>query len=220
MRFVSRSGHHPRNPLRPLLGLAVCLLLVAAACGNHEVVAIDYTGAAKPPAPVKRIPDALKADTRLSKLAALVEAAGLNESLQGTGPITLFAPTDDAFAKLAATAPDLLDPDKVAKDEVLKAKLAELLKLHVVAQDVTFTEPAKKDGETTSARETRLKKAGLVYVDRDLTLDSLSTGKSLVIGRTRTVKTTGSKTQAQVVSADVTAPNGYIQVIDTVLSAS
>jgi uncharacterized surface protein with fasciclin (FAS1) repeats len=62
-------------------------------------------------------------------LVAAVKAAGLVETLQGKGPFTVFAPTDDAFAKLGKDAiADLLKPEN-------KAKLTAILTYHVVAGD-------------------------------------------------------------------------------------
>ena len=63
-------------------------------------------------------------------LVAAVKAAGLVETLNGTGPFSVFAPTDEAFAALpAGTVDDLLKPEN-------KAKLAEILTYHVVAGKV------------------------------------------------------------------------------------
>jgi uncharacterized surface protein with fasciclin (FAS1) repeats len=60
-------------------------------------------------------------------LVAAVKAADLVETLQGTGPFTVFAPTDEAFAKLPkGTVEDLLKPEN-------KKKLAAILTYHVVA---------------------------------------------------------------------------------------
>jgi uncharacterized surface protein with fasciclin (FAS1) repeats len=60
-------------------------------------------------------------------LVAAVKAAGLVEALSGPGPLTVFAPTDEAFAKLpAGTVEGLLLPEN-------KAKLAAVLTYHVVA---------------------------------------------------------------------------------------
>jgi uncharacterized surface protein with fasciclin (FAS1) repeats len=59
-------------------------------------------------------------------LVAAIKAAGLVETLQGKGPFTVFAPTDDAFAKLpAGTVEDLLKPEN-------KEKLVAILTYHVV----------------------------------------------------------------------------------------
>ena len=76
--------------------------------------------------PPKDIVDIAVADGRFTTLTAALEAAGLVETLKGTGPFTVFAPTDDAFAKLpAGTVEELLKPEKL---EALK----NILLYHVV----------------------------------------------------------------------------------------
>jgi uncharacterized surface protein with fasciclin (FAS1) repeats len=63
-------------------------------------------------------------------LVAAVTAAGLGDTLKGTGPFTVFAPSDDAFAKLpAGTVEDLIKPEN-------KAKLTAILTYHVMAGKV------------------------------------------------------------------------------------
>lgn len=80
-------------------------------------------------------------------LVAAVKAAGLVETLQAKGPFTVFAPTDEAFAKLpAGTVEDLLKPEN-------KGKLAAILKYHVVpgrllAADVKTTEAKTAQGQS------------------------------------------------------------------------
>ena len=70
-------------------------------------------------------------------LVAAVQAAGLVDTLKGTGPFTVFAPTDDAFGKLPATAvADLLKPE-------YKAKLQGVLTYHVIAGKVLAAEVLK-----------------------------------------------------------------------------
>jgi uncharacterized surface protein with fasciclin (FAS1) repeats len=65
-----------------------------------------------------------------STLVAAVVAAGLAETLSGKGPFTVFAPTNEAFAKLpAGTVEELLKPEN-------KGKLASILTYHVVAGKV------------------------------------------------------------------------------------
>lgn len=67
-------------------------------------------------------------------LVAAVEAAGLVETLKGEGPFTVFAPTDDAFAKLpAGTVEDLLKPENTDK-------LTAILTYHVVPGKVMSTD--------------------------------------------------------------------------------
>lgn len=85
-----------------------------------------------------------------STLVAAVKAAGLVETLKGEGPFTVFAPTNDAFAKLpAGTVESLLEPEN-------KDKLVAILTYHVVpgkvmAKDVvTLTEAATVQGNKVS----------------------------------------------------------------------
>ncbi len=74
----------------------------------------------------KNIVETAVAAGSFKTLAAALESAGLLEALQGSGPFTVFAPTDEAFAKLpAGTVENLLKPEN-------KAKLQAVLKYHVV----------------------------------------------------------------------------------------
>ena len=71
-------------------------------------------------------------------LVAAVQAAGLVETLKGEGPFTVFAPTDEAFARLpAGTVEELLKPEN-------KEKLQAVLTYHVIAGKVTSTDVAGK----------------------------------------------------------------------------
>jgi len=71
-------------------------------------------------------------------LVAAVTAAGLVDTLKGAGPFTVFAPSDDAFAKLpAGTVESLIKPEN-------KAKLAAILTLHVMAGKVMAADVAGK----------------------------------------------------------------------------
>lgn len=70
-------------------------------------------------------------------LVAAVTAAGLGETLKGAGPFTVFAPTDEAFAKLPkGTVESLLKPEN-------KAQLAKILTYHVVSGKVGSGEVVK-----------------------------------------------------------------------------
>jgi uncharacterized surface protein with fasciclin (FAS1) repeats len=90
----------------------------------------------------KDIVDTAVSAGSFNTLVAAVQAAGLAETLKGEGPFTVFAPTDDAFAKLpAGTIDDLLKPEN-------KDKLAAILTYHVVsgkvmAKDVMTMKEAK-----------------------------------------------------------------------------
>jgi uncharacterized surface protein with fasciclin (FAS1) repeats len=92
-------------------------------------------------------------------LAAALEAAGLIETLKGAGPFTVFAPTDEAFAKLPAGTVEALLKDT--------AKLKQILLYHVVAGKVTAKQvvglKSAKSVEGSSIRITASK--GKVMVD-------------------------------------------------------
>ena len=91
----------------------------------------------------KDIVDTAVAAGSFKTLAAALKAADLVETLKGAGPFTVFAPTDEAFAKLpAGTVEDLLKPEN-------KDKLVAILTYHVVpgkvmAADVTGKETMAK----------------------------------------------------------------------------
>jgi len=94
-------------------------------------------------------------------LVAAVQAAGLLDTLKGAGPFTVFAPTDEAFAKLpAGTVDDLLKPEN-------KAKLVSILTYHVVAGKVMATDVAGKETMAKSVQGSEIKVNGMngVMVD-------------------------------------------------------
>lgn len=84
----------------------------------------------------KDIVDTAVADGRFTTLVAAVQAAGLAETLQGEGPFTVFAPTDEAFAALpAGTLESLLLPEN-------KQQLTDILLYHVVPGNVMASDVA------------------------------------------------------------------------------
>ncbi len=94
-------------------------------------------------------------------LATALKAAGLVETLKGEGPFTVFAPTDEAFAKLpAGTVESLLKPEN-------KQKLADILTYHVVAGKVMASDVVKlNSAKTVNGKEVKIKvKGGSVMVD-------------------------------------------------------
>jgi len=116
-------------------------------------------------------------------LAQALTAADLVETLKGKGPFTVFAPTDEAFANLpAGTLTDLLKPEN-------KAKLANILKYHVVAGKVMSSDI----------------KAGNVSTVAGAALAVKLQGKDVMVN------------DAHVTKADIAADNGVIHVIDKVL---
>lgn len=95
-------------------------------------------------------------------LVAAVQAAGLVETLKGTGPFTVFAPTDEAFGKLPeGTVEGLLKPEN-------KDKLVAILTYHVVPAKVTAAEVVKLDSaKTVNGNELVISaKDGTVLIDK------------------------------------------------------
>jgi transforming growth factor-beta-induced protein len=91
--------------------------------------------------PGKTVVDMLVNDGRFTTLVAAVEAAGLVETLQGVGPFTVFAPTDEAFAKLPAGTVDALLQDIPTLTSILLYHVVpgDLLAADVTAQDYLAT---------------------------------------------------------------------------------
>ena len=93
-------------------------------------------------------------------LVAAVKAAGLVETLQGPGPFTVFAPTDEAFAKLPkGTVENLLKAEN-------KQKLAAILTYHVVSGKVMAADVKTMKAKTVNGKELDVKvSGGAVTVD-------------------------------------------------------
>jgi uncharacterized surface protein with fasciclin (FAS1) repeats len=132
----------------------------------------------------------------LTTLVAAVKAAGLVETLQGDGPFTVFAPTNDAFAKLpAGTVDNLLKPEnkdmltKVLTAHVIPAKATSEAAMKMVADDGGEHHVTTVSGDALTLR---MDGDNLVLLDES--------------GNTATVTT-----------ADVMQSNGVVHVIDTVL---
>jgi uncharacterized surface protein with fasciclin (FAS1) repeats len=113
-------------------------------------------------------------------LAAALTAADLVKTLKGKGPFTVFAPTDEAFAKIPKA-----DLDALLKD---KAKLTAVLTYHVVPAKVMASDVKAGDAPTVNGKPLKITTAGGVMVNN-----------------------------AKVIKTDVTASNGVIHAIDTVL---
>jgi uncharacterized surface protein with fasciclin (FAS1) repeats len=129
-------------------------------------------------------------------LVAAVKAAGLVDTLQGPGPFTVFAPTNEAFAKLPdGTVDSLLKPEN-------KDKLTAILTYHVVPGDLS--------AETIMAD---IKKMGGKYEAKTVEGDKLTF--EMKDGALWVSDESGDT--AKVTIADVNQSNGVIHVIDTVL---
>src|SRR5690348_15141129 len=102
------------------------------------------------PKPADIIDTAVSAG-QFKTLAAALKAAGLVDTLKGAGPFTVFAPTDEAFAKLPkGTVEMLLKPEN-------KDKLVKILTYHVVAGKVTSGEVVKlKSAKTVQGQSVKI----------------------------------------------------------------
>jgi uncharacterized surface protein with fasciclin (FAS1) repeats len=132
-------------------------------------------------------------------LVAAVKAGGLVDTLSSAGPFTVFAPTNDAFAKLPSdTVPTLLKPEN-------KDTLDKVLTYHVVAGRISSKqlEAMIKKGNGKATLKT--------VQGEDLTV-SMMGGKIML--------TDAKGGMATVTTADVFQSNGVIYVIDTVLMPS
>ncbi|HET9033309.1 MAG TPA: fasciclin domain-containing protein [Dokdonella sp.] len=118
------------NSILSLCAAAVIAAPLAAMAGNPSTMNAK-----------KDIVDTAVAAGSFTTLAAALDAAGLVETLKGTGPFTVFAPTDAAFAKLPAGTVDGLLKDK--------AKLTSILTYHVVPGKVMAADVVKLDGAKT-----------------------------------------------------------------------
>ncbi len=136
---------------------------VDVAADNGVIHVVDAV--LMPPAEPNLVEVATKAGTFTTLLAA-AKAAGLVDTLATGGPFTVFAPSDDAFARLGKdTIADLLKPEN-------KEKLASILKHHVVAGKVMAADAMKRKQAKTIA---------------DTTLTLQSDGTSLTVGGAKVV---------------------------------
>ena len=108
-------------------------------------------------AQAKDIVDTAVAAGNFKTLVTALQAAGLVDTLKGKGPFTVFAPTDEAFAKIPKA-----DLDALLKD---KAKLTAVLTYHVVAGQVMAKDIKPGKVKTLQGGELTLSTAGGVTVD-------------------------------------------------------
>jgi uncharacterized surface protein with fasciclin (FAS1) repeats len=108
-------------------------------CKMFGVILVLFSGAPVLAAEKDIVDTAVAAEFKT--LVAAVKAADLVDSLKGNGPFTVFAPTDEAFAKLAkGTVEELLKPEN-------KDKLKAILTYHVVSGKVMAADVVKLDGK-------------------------------------------------------------------------
>ena len=192
--------NHPR--LRALaLGLSMVLATAAvpmAMAGQMDSMSMQKTvmvgGAAMYPS--KNIVQNAMNSKDHTTLVAAVKAAGLVETLEGPGPFTVFAPTNEAFAALpAGTVDTLLKPEN-------KATLSKILTYHVVSGKYTAHDLAK-------LAKAHGGKAMLKTVEGDSITVAKQDGKWTV--------TDDKGNVADITIADVMQSNGVIFVINKVL---
>jgi len=126
-----------------LSALTLSLAAGAASMGNQDIV------------------DTAVAAGNFKTLAAALKAAGLIDTLKGPGPFTVFAPTDEAFAKLpAGTVEDLLKPEN-------HDKLVAILTYHVVPGKVMAKDVVKlHEAKTVNGKDVKIMaEGGKVMVD-------------------------------------------------------
>jgi len=130
---------------------AVTAAVVSLAVGSSNLHAAE-----------KNIVDTAVAAGQFKTLTAALDAAGLVDTLEGPGPFTVFAPTDDAFAKLpAGTVANLLKPEN-------KDKLIAILTYHVVPGKVMAGDVVKlKEAKTVNGQAVTIStKGGSVMIDK------------------------------------------------------
>lgn len=203
---------------------------LAAGCTGGREGPVEFSGEPRPVPPPANIVDVLTEDeegrfTTLLDLVLAPDAEGASDAqiaanaavrdatadvadaLTGTGPVTVFAPTNAAFSALGLSSAQLkADP----------GALAATLELHVVPNDVSFSMPPYvTDGLIDGRVEPG--DAGLVIVSDVSLITSLGGPDLLVSGTNQQVSVRNDPRTVDVVEADIQAPNGFIQVIDGVL---
>ncbi|MDX7949845.1 fasciclin domain-containing protein [Lichenihabitans sp. Uapishka_5] len=171
-------------------------LLLALALSTAPVYAAVKMVGGAPMYPSKTIVENAVNSKDHTTLVAAVKAAGLVDTLQGAGPFTVFAPTNEAFAKLpAGTVDTLLKPEN-------KDKLTAVLTYHVVPGKLTAADLAKMAKEAGG-------QAQIKTVEGEPLTVSLK-GKTIDI-------TDAKGDVARVTIPNVMQSNGVIHVINTVL---
>ena len=176
--------------------LSVAILGLALVLGTSSYAQKAVTVGGAPMYPTKNIIENAVNSKDHTTLVAAVKAADLVETLSGKGPFTVFAPTNEAFAKLpAGTVETLVKPEN-------KAMLQGILTYHVVSGrlDSKMIAAAIKAGNGTAVYTT--------VQGGKITCKMM--GKKLVITDEKGNKST-------VTIADVYQSNGVIHVVDTVI---
>lgn len=179
------------------LSIAIVSAIILSACAPQD----GADAAMETPAPEATAPNSSVVDIAIGSpdhttLVTAVQAAGLVETLSGAGPFTVFAPTNAAFAKLPpGTVESLTQPES-------RDALTRILTYHVVAGRVTAADlGAQIDAGGGRATLTTVQGATLV---------ATRAGSSIQL-------TDSAGGASAVTAADLSASNGVVHVIDTVL---
>jgi uncharacterized surface protein with fasciclin (FAS1) repeats len=174
---------------------ALLFTVIAIACTAFAADKTPVVGG-QPMYPTKDIIDNAVNSADHTTLVAAVKAAGLVEILKGPGPFTVFAPTNEAFAKLpAGTVETLLKPEN-------KDMLTKILTYHVVAGRLSSAE-LKKEIRAGHGR-------AILKTVSGGTLIATMQGSNVVLRDEKGGMST-------VTIPNVFQSNGVIQVVDTVL---
>ncbi len=187
--------------LKTTLVLAICTAVTAVNAQGTEVTTVEGSSDAQSQPEVVEVQELSIAKIAASNeafatLVTALDAAGLVQTLEGAGPFTVFAPTNDAFAKLpAGTVESLLKPES-------KQALSGILTYHVIAGKFMAADVVKAIQSNNNAFSVK------TVNGQNLTL-------SLVDGAVMVTDAKGNS--AKVTGTDVKASNGVIHVIDSVL---
>lgn len=127
------------------------------------------------------VAETIAANPQLSTLNSLIVKAGLTDTLQGAGPFTVFAPSNEAFAKVPAKTMETLAANP--------AQLKSVLTFHVVPGKTMAVDVKNSNAKTVQGANVALSKAGTYVTVED----------------------------AVVQTADISATNGVVHVVDAVL---
>lgn len=155
----------PPSAFRAVRKLAIATSLMIAWAASPRTLTAQHTNQGNQGSAATRsgssIPAVAKTAGQFTTLLAAVEAAGLTQTLLGRGPLTVFAPTDEAFKRLpSGTVEELLKPEN-------RERLRTLLTYHVVAGRVTAAQARTvRTAETVANLPIRVSEAdGLLRIN-------------------------------------------------------
>lgn len=195
---VDRNSIHQNNRMNmkkiiTMLGVATASFIAASSISLSQTVMVGGEAMY----PMKSIVENAVNSADHTTLVAAVKAGGLVETLQGKGPFTVFAPTNNAFAALPdGTVPTLLKPEN-------KSTLVKILTYHVVPGKIDF-----------NALESMIKKG-----NGSATLKTVSGGTltAMMNGSHNIMVKDENGNVAHISTYDVYQSNGVIHVVDSVL---